>query len=441
MAAAITVREYAKLTPDEAENSLDCAQVSEPTFEWLCQLQQKFSKSGASVAHLEGRRLLRLDQYVGVVQAPDGTTIEILPKHVGDEYDVVKVRRLLVRMLREALDIPARTTEPAALTLFKYPISEWIIHQYLQSVEKLVQRGVRFEYQRVEEENQFVRGQLDLVRQLRQPPGRAHRLHIRHDLYTADRPENRLLKSALIAAKRLTRHPANWRLANELLHYLEPIPESANYAFDFSRWRDDKLMMHYRAARPWCELLLSQMNPTTQMGKWQGMSLLFPMNRLYERYVAASLRRRLEAGSTLKEQASSQSLCRHLDAPWFALQPDMVIRQAEKCWILDAKWKRLYETRSSTEYKYDLSQGDFYQLFAYGHKYLDGKGDTMLVYPRTLDFRKPLSPFLFSDNLRLWVVPFDLELAELVEGDWVAAAPWYLTQNRMLKRDEQKIAA
>jgi 5-methylcytosine-specific restriction enzyme subunit McrC len=437
----ITVREYAKLTPDAGESTLDCAQVSEAAFDWLCRLQERFRKSGATVGHLEGRRSLRLDQYVGVVQAPDGTTIEILPKHVGDEDDVVKLRQLLARMIRQALDVPPRTTEPAALTLFNYPLSEWIIQQLVQTVDRLVQRGVRFEYQRVEEEHRFIRGQLDLVRLLRQSPGRAHRVHIRHDLFTADRPENRLIKSALGIARKLTRHPANWRLANELLHYFDPVPESESYTGDFSRWRDDKLMMHYRFVRPWCELLLNRMNPTAQVGKWQGISLLFPMDRLYERYVAASLWRRLEVGAVLTAQACSESLCHHFDAPWFALKPDMLIRQGERGWILDTKWKRLDEAKSTTEHKYDLSQDDFYQLFAYGHKYLDGKGDTMLVFPKTRNFRKPLPPFLFSDDLRLWVVPFDLELAALVEGDWVAAAPWYLTQSKALTQDMQKLAA
>jgi 5-methylcytosine-specific restriction enzyme subunit McrC len=382
-----------------------------------------------------------LDQYVGVVQTPDGTTLEILPKHVGEEYDVQKIRRLLVRMIRQAIGVKARTTEPASLTLFKYPISEWIIEQFVRAVERIVQRGIRFEYQRIEEKNRFVRGQLDLVRLLRQPPGRAHRLHIRHDVFTPDRPENRLIKSALGIARRITRHPANWRLANELLHYLDPVPESGSYTRDLSNWRDDKLMMHYRETKPWCELLLFQTNPTAQVGNWQGVSLLFPMNKLYERFVAASLRRRLEVGVFLREQASSKSLCQHLDAPMFQLQPDMLIQLAATNWIVDAKWKRIDGAATSGEEKYKMSQEDFYQLFAYGHKYLYGVGDTMLVYPKTAEFGIPLSPFNFSESLRLWVVPFDLESEELVEGEWCAHSAWYLKRTDALEAKAQKRAA
>ncbi len=64
--------------------------------------------------------------------------------------------------------------------------------------------------------------------------------------------------------------------------------------------------------------------------------------------------------------------------------------------------------------RYGLSQSDFYQLFAYGHKYLNGTGGLFLVYPKTKAFAEVLPPFQFADGLTLWVVPFDLELDLLV---------------------------
>jgi len=41
---------------------------------------ERLRKAGAGLVQLEGRRWLRLDNYVGVIEAPDGTRIEILPK-------------------------------------------------------------------------------------------------------------------------------------------------------------------------------------------------------------------------------------------------------------------------------------------------------------------------------------------------------------------------
>lgn len=66
--------------------------------------------------------------------------------------------------------------------------------------------------------------------------------------------------------------------------------------------------------------------------------------------------------------------------------------------------------------KYGLSQGDFYQLYAYGQHYLPGRGDLVLVYPKTDAFPGPRPVFDFpkSEGLRLWVLPFCLETRRLL---------------------------
>ncbi|MCD5997555.1 hypothetical protein KDX38_28945, partial [Pseudomonas sp. CDFA 602] len=85
--------------------------------------------------------------------------------------------------------------------------------------------------------------------------------------------------------------------------------------------------------------------------------------------------------------------------------------QGAKRWVLDTKWKRLDSTSGSKNY--GLSQSDFYQLFAYGQKYLGGEGDLVLIYPRRASFQEALPGFEFSAGLRLWVVPFDLLVGQM----------------------------
>lgn len=56
---------------------------------------------------------------------------------------------------------------------------------------------------------------------------------------------------------------------------------------------------------------------------------------------------------------------------------------------------------------YGLAQSDFYQMFAYGQKYLDGSGEMYLIYPAHDDFSQPIPQhFAFSETLKLWVVPY-----------------------------------
>lgn len=79
--------------------------------------------------------------------------------------------------------------------------------------------------------------------------------------------------------------------------------------------------------------------------------------------------------------------------------------------VLDTKWKLLDGLKANGTDKYGLSQGDFYQLQAYGLSYLDGTGDVVLIYPRTDTFADPLPVFDFPkpSGMRLWVLPFCLK--------------------------------
>jgi 5-methylcytosine-specific restriction enzyme subunit McrC len=409
----LTVREYARLTTSHVPKpTLDLAQVSASAFDWLCEQSSKFSKAGATLVQIEGRRLLKLDNYVGVLETPCGSRIEILPKHFEDGDCIHQNRALLRRMIQKSLNLPTREVSPTALQRFDAPLTEWVMGSFLESLDHLIKRGLRFDYQRVEEEQRYMRGQLNTIRQMRQPPGRQHHFQIRHDIFLPDRPENRLLKTALDIVCKTTQDPSNWRLSHELRSVLSDIPTSRDTSQDFKQWRNDRLMAHYQAAKPWCELIIQHQTPLAIAGEWQGMSLLFPMEKLFERYVAACLRDSLPKDAILRVERKSEYLCEHKEKKVFQLRPDLMITHGGTSWVLDTKWKRLNTGPDSKNY--GLSQSDFYQLFAYGHKYLGGQGDLVLIYPKRTEFQEALSVFEYCQGLRLWVVPFDLEATGIV---------------------------
>lgn len=414
----ITVREHARLTTVEVSPSaINAARVSESAFEWLIAESARLrgADRGVQLVQLESRRELRLDNFVGVLETPCGTRIEILPKALDDGNDREESRNLLQKMLLRCLDIRPRQSGPTTLRTFDAPLSEWVAAQFLETVDHLVKRGLRFDYHPVQEELRYLRGRLDVGRQLRQPPGRGHFFQVEHDVFDADRPENRLIRSALDVVRKGTREPKNWRLAHELAHHLTEIPASTNVRVDFRRWRDDRLMAHYAPVRMWCALILHEQMPLSILGDYRGLSLLFPMEKVYEQYVGTCLRTMVPAGYELVPQASRQSLCTHTPVGtieskrWFELRPDFLITQGGKNkLILDAKWKLLDSGKNDSDSKYGLSQADFYQLYAYGQKYLGGKGTVLLLFPKTPQFTEPLPPFDFGDGLVLHALPFDL---------------------------------
>ena len=411
----ISVREYATLSTDPVAPSLDCAQISETAFDYLCNLSERFSKNGARLLQVGGRRHLKLDSHVGVVQTPCGTTVEIVPKHHREGDDLIESRLLLRKLLLASLNVSARDVGPAALQLFNAPLSEWVIHQFLRELETLLIKGLRFEYKRVEEELPFLRGQLDISRQLRQPPGRDHRFHVRHEVFQSERPENRLLKLALERVRLHTQDPDNWRLAQELSFRLFEIPPSINIQDDFRAWKVDRLLTHYKPVRAWCELVLGEHMPQALAGDFRGQSLLFPMEKLFERYVARWFRQQLPSEAILRTPARSECLCEHDGSRIFQLQPDLYVTHQGRSWVMDTKWKIL--DVMDVPNNYQLKQSDFYQLFAYGQKYLKGTGHMALIYPWSSTFKSPLPPFDFGDGLTLSVLPFDLDHDKLMGVD------------------------
>ncbi len=415
MKATLTVREFARLTTEHVgAPSLDRAQISISAFNWLCRVSSAFGASGATLVEVEDRRWLKLANYVGLIETPCGTRIEILPKHIDEHGAEVGSRLLLRRMICAAMDLPVREVGETTLQRFDAPLSEFVMGQFLAALNHLVKRGVRSDYVRVDASERFLRGQLDPARQVRQPPGRQHIFQIRHDIFVSDRPVNRLLKRALEQVARLAETPANWRLANELRSLMNEVPASANLEADFRAWRNDRLMAHYRSVRPWCELILYRSMPYSLVGDWHGISLLFPMEKLFERYVAAWLRRRLVPSAKLRAPAASEYLCLHDGDRMFRLEPDLLVEHDGRRWVMDTKWKRLDALDKAS--KYGLSQPDLYQLFAYGMKYLGQQGGELaLIFPKWSNFQAALPTFDFGDGRSLRVLPFDLDKETLID--------------------------
>ena len=414
----VTIREYALLTTSKVSKvDLDCVCISESAFDWLCDRSAEFNRSGAMLFQIEGRRSLRWDSYVGVLETPCGTRLEILPKNFEQDDCKIKSRALLRKLIQAALSLKPRQMSMAGLELFDAPLTEWVMGQFLNELDHLVKRGIRFDYQRVEEEQRFLRGQLNVVAQMRQPPGRQHHFQIRHDVFLPDRAENRLLKLALEQVAKATQDAANWRLANELRSILAEVPASRQVQADLRAWSSDRLMAHYQAIKPWCELILNRQMPIAVAGEWQGLSMLFPMEKLFEKYVERWLGQHLVDGAELTPQASRHSLCRHEQKPMFRLEPDLLIDTPKQRWILDTKWKRV-DTRKPGK-NYDLKQSDFYQLFAYGHKYRNATGipKLLLIYPYWSGLQGALPVFDYGDDMHLWVLPFDLERELLVDAE------------------------
>ncbi len=381
-----------------------------------------------------GAEALQVQNYAGVIFTPDGTQVEVLPKLgrpvQANDTDTATpcptarseaARHALLIMLQALREFSHLQTTNANIRQQKMPLLEVFISQFLDSVNTLVKKGLRSDYVRCEENLSYLKGKLNTARQLRQNIITKHKFYCEYDEFLVDRPANRLLHSALVALAAITRSGNNQRLLQELTFIFCEVPLSANYKCDFARLRIDRGMSHYQTPLAWAKLILEGFSPQTMSGGHRAISLLFPMERVFENYVAKTLRATLPPLLTLTAQAQRKHLVSHHDAAWFRLKPDMVIEQGSKVIsVLDTKWKLLDPAKGNGTDKYDLQQGDFYQMFAYGHHYFDdpdGDREMFLVYPAHRAFQEPIAqPFDFpvagQKTMRLWVVPFVIDAVE-----------------------------
>lgn len=406
----LSVGEYASLTTDAGiEDDFDHAVISEREMAGLEAVCARFPQLGS----VRNRRTIRLNDMVGTLMLPGGRQLEILPKTASAANSPVQSRRLLCKILRTVLGVKPCITDPAPLELFRLPLTDWVAHQFLRILQKLVRPRLRSSYTRVEERRPFLRGKLNVQRQLNALPHELHLFHICHDIFSLNRPENRLLKSALSKIGKTVISPDNLRLCRNLATALTEIPDSSDVEGDFARWGTDRLATDYAVIRPWCELVLGNEMPYSVAGRHVGPSWLFHMPTLFEKYVEKKLSERILPEVGMKVQKKEMHLCTCRNKDLFGLQPDLRIihRTSAEQIILDTKWKYL-------EHPGDIKQEDVTQVYVYGQYYLKGAGRVGLIYPCHACFPAFEEPLVYGDRatLHLHILGYNLE-TDCLEAD------------------------
>ena len=126
----------------------------------------------------------------------------------------------------------------------------------------------------------------------------------------------------------------------------------------------------------WSKVFLSGKSFTSFSGSEIAVALLFPMETLFESYIAVQLKRLLNNSDYT---VSAQDKTHHLfeNPTKFLMKPDIVIKNDSNVFVMDTKWKLLSEAKAN----YGISQADMYQMYAYQKKY--SAESVTLLYPMT----------------------------------------------------------
>ncbi len=362
--------------------------------------------------------VIQAKNYVGVIRLESGYQVQILPKidFTNEDNPELSTAGVFLNMLKSLHDFPGKVFRTADLGTESRNIHEIFIHMYVQQVSELTKRGLRSAYIPVEENTNYYRGKWIVSEHIKRNLFHQERCYVTYDEFSLNRPENRLIKSTLLRLRKISRDPDNLKLIQQVLPFFEPVEPSVNYDKDFSKVISDRNTRDYRDIMVWSEVFLKKRSFTTFAGDTKARSILFPMEKLYEAYVAKNTERILEEyGWSVSVQDSRYHLFQENDRNIFALRPDIVVTKPDgHRIILDTKWKRLNGNR---ETNYGISQADMYQMFAYGKKY--GTSDIWLLYPLTEEMKALKRNIVFRSEEaggELTVSVFFVDVANIEES-------------------------
>lgn len=319
--------------------------------------------------------------YVGLIQMRGDYQIQILPKidfAVGEED---KTKQVFMKMLRSMKDFPSKVFTNANLKMDRMNLYEIFINMYLQETRQLVKRGIKSAYVSVEDNLTVYKGKLLVNQHIKHNLAHKERFYVGYDEYQVNRAENRLVKSTLLKLKNLTSSAENAKEIRQLLTAFELVEPSINYDKDFAKVIIDRNTKDYEMLMKWSKVFLKNKSFTTFSGTESARSLLFPMEKVFEAYVAQNMKKVFSRnGWEVSTQDKGHYLFNTLNGEKhkkFALRPDLVVtRDDGSVVILDTKWKNLIDDKRAN---YGISQADMYQMYAYSKKY--GTSEIWLLYP------------------------------------------------------------
>lgn len=357
-------------------------------------------------------KIIQAKNYVGLIQMKNGYQLQVLPKIAfkDNDVDMTMTKRVFLKMLRSMKDFPSKVFNDANLKMDRMNLYEIYIHMYLQETREVVRRGIRSAYISMEDNQKYYKGKLLVNNHIKQNLTHKERFYVSYHELSVNRSENKLIKSTLLKLQKLTSSAKNMKEIGQLLTSFETVEPSKNYVKDFMKVVIDRNTKDYKVLMRWSKVFLMNQSFTTFSGSTSARALLFPMERVFEAYVARNLKKALaDSGWEVSLQDKGYYL---FDLPrQFALRPDIVItREDGSQIILDTKWKSLI---NNPRKNYGISQSDMYQMYAYSKKY--NTPEVWLLYP-TNEEVQDASDIQFKSNDNVEVRLFFIDVSKIEES-------------------------
>jgi 5-methylcytosine-specific restriction enzyme subunit McrC len=262
-------------------------------------------------------------------------------------------------MISVAHNLDLKIVDEASMKLQQHTLLDLIFERFLDHAEALLAQGLIKAYRQVSANRRAVRGRLLVGRN--ETLNAIHRERIYTQATEYDR--NNIWNQVLFVATRVTTQKARLAGLRSRAKALALFLPEQNPRLDlavFDHLNYTRRTEAYRPAMRYAELVLRRTSPDLQGGSHEVFALLFDMNKLWEAWVLAAVRRQWNsipgfrvAGQSILPFWSSSGTNK-------VVKPDIVVRHRDgrPPLVLDTKWKVLERVEPSDD---DLKQMYVYE--------------------------------------------------------------------------------
>ena len=336
--------------------------------------------------------------FVGTILLDD-IQIDILPKIplVENNTEAEKIRFL--EILQNIDYFKEKIFSNSKIEMIDTSILELFIHLFIEEVEKIVKKGLIYKYVDKNENLNVFKGKLDINSHIKYNFSHKERFFMKFDEFSVNSLENIIIKLTIQKLKKISINPKNKESLNKIGYYFENISILESSIENLKYLTFDRMNVYYRNAIQWAKIFLNnQSSSIFSTNNGEMPSILFPMETIFENYIANKLVNIIQEKSynqlTIKVQDNSCSIFSSIslnnikvDNNILRIRPDIVIKNkdAKEIFILDTKWKIL----NKLDDKFKISTEDVYQMLAYVKTYSDRNKNkyickkAYLIYPAT----------------------------------------------------------
>lgn len=416
----ITITEYGRIYAGDVINNV---QITKEDINELKLFIDENNEKDKSLSGIEEylkpiRNGVQANNFVGVLRTKSGLTIEILPKIANGQHDLNDVKKLFIKMLSTVKQINGKAFEMTHLSINDNSLIEIFIAMFLQEVNEIIKRGLKSDYVVLEQNESYLKGKLNIQKQIQLNSFNKTRFHSKFDEFDINIPENQIIKSTLLFLKKESINGHNQKMINMYLHYFDSVSSLRDADNTFKKIKKNREYAYYDQAIIWAEIFLKKKSFTSFTGNSLAYALLFPMEKVFESYVAHMIKNHLSNHVVYLQDSryylfdDDGSGNKH-----YRLKPDIIIKNSETklVTIVDTKWKILNATGPT--------QSDLYQMYAYNSRYKHYGEDVnkvVLLYPQSNVYEEKVltSKKLFADNEEI-KSKIEIVYVNLFNDNWI----------------------